>query len=414
MNILLINHYAGSIYHGMAYRPYYMAREWVKAGHTVTIVAADESHLRGKHVEIQEDQDSYLETIDGINYLWLKTIAYNGNGVKRALNMASFIFQLLRYGKTIKNNFKPDVVISSSTYPAEIFGAHYIAKISNAKLVYEIHDLWPLSPMVLGHMSKWHPFIFGMQIAEDYCYKHCDAVVSMLPKVADHVTEHGLPIEKLHIIPNGIYLNEWFSNTDKIPENLANTIIAKKNNGDFILGYAGGHALSNDLKTVLLASEKLQNLNLSVFLVGKGQEKNNLIELARKRNIKNVIFLDNIKKSAVPDLLSYFDCLTINAVNFWELYKFGVSPNKMFDYMMAGKPVIQAIEAGNDLVKESGCGISVEAENPEALAKAIKQMMNTPAAEREAMGKRGQEFVKANHDYRVLSSKFLQIMENLI
>ena len=162
MNILLINHYTGSIYHGMEYRPYYMAREWVKMGHRVTIVAADESHLRGKHVEIPEDQDSYLETIDGINYLWLKTIAYNGNGVKRALNMASFIFQLLRYGKTIKNNFKPDVVISSSTYPAEIFGAHYIAKISNAKLIYEIHDLWPLSPMELGHMSKWHPFIFGM------------------------------------------------------------------------------------------------------------------------------------------------------------------------------------------------------------------------------------------------------------
>jgi len=145
VNILLVNHYAGSIYHGMEYRPYYLAREWVRAGHKVTIVAADQSHLRNKRVEMVSAIKH--ESIDGINYIWLRTIEYQGNGVKRAINMASFVGGLFRFNRQIVSIVRPDVVIASSTYPLDIFPCHFLAKKSGAKLIYEIHDLWPLSPM---------------------------------------------------------------------------------------------------------------------------------------------------------------------------------------------------------------------------------------------------------------------------
>ncbi len=413
MNILLINHYAGSKYHGMAYRPYYLAREWVRSGHNVTIIAADQSHGRPRKVYIPEKKEYLIEKIDGINYLWLRTIKYNDNGIKRAINMASFIFQIFKFSKNIVNSFKPQIVIASSTYPADIFPAHYIANLSKAKLIYEIHDLWPLSPMILGKMSKNHPFILGMQFAENYCYKHSDAVVSILPKVSEHVKEHGLPLKKLYFVENGICIEEW-KESIKIPEQLNQIINSEKSNGNFIFGYAGNHTHANSLHTIIEAAEKVKNYKARFILVGKGREKDNLINLATQKKLKNIIFYDFIPKETIPNLLTKFDCLLITWNNTWELYKYGISPNKIMDYMISGKPIIQSINAGNDHVKDSGCGFSVPAEDSEALASAIIKMMNTTEDKRNQMGEKGKEYVIKNYDYKVLAQKFLTIMKNLL
>lgn len=164
MNIILINHYAGSNIHGMEFRPYYLAREWVKLGHSVTIVAASFSHLRQKNPDLSEMME---EVIDDIRYIWLPVNKYQGNGVMRFKNMLAFIYQLYKnMGKFIE--LKPDVVIASSTYPLDSYPAYKLAKKTGAKFVFELHDLWPLSPMELGGMSKWHPFIMLMQKAEDF------------------------------------------------------------------------------------------------------------------------------------------------------------------------------------------------------------------------------------------------------
>ena len=132
MNILLINHYAGAPKYGMEYRPFYMAREWVRMGHNVTIVAADFSHLRSKQ------PNTGYECIDEINYVWLNTPKYKGNGVGRVLNMLSFIKGLFNNYKKIIGRTSPDLVIASSTYPLDIYPAKYIASKYKAKLVYEV------------------------------------------------------------------------------------------------------------------------------------------------------------------------------------------------------------------------------------------------------------------------------------
>ena len=412
MNILIINHYAGSKYHGMDFKCYYMAKEWVKLGNNVCIVAADQSHIRTKKVIISEKKDFNIEIIDGITYLWLKTLKYNDNSFQRAFNIISFIVQLFKYSKIIVKTFNPQIVISSSTYPADCFPARYIAKLSNAKFIYEIHDLWPLSPMILGNMSKYHPFIMAMQFAENYCYRYCDAVVSALPKVKEHVLKHGLNLKKLHIVENGINVDEW-SNKSLIPEKLHSLIEEEKAKGKFLLAYTGQHGLANSLNTILEAANNVKDKKVAFFFIGNGPEKNNLIEYAKRLNLNNVFFCDSVKKTEIPNLLVEFDCLIITLKNNWEIFKYGISPNKLMDYMMSGKPIIQAINAGNDIVKEAGCGLSVQGEDSKALANAILEIMNTPLSEREAMGRRGNEYVIKNHDYKVLAKKYLDILESL-
>ena len=190
MNILIINHYAGSPTLGMEFRPYYMAREWLKMDHATRIVGASFSHLRKTQPSVKQ------ETVDGISYSWIKTNRYHGNGLGRICSMFAFIGKLLLGYKRLLRDFVPDVVIASSTYPLDNYVAYRIARHYGSKMVYEIHDLWPLSPMELGGYSAKHPFIRVMQRAEDFAYRHCDAVVSMLPKAADHCNEHGLPAGK--------------------------------------------------------------------------------------------------------------------------------------------------------------------------------------------------------------------------
>ena len=125
--ILLINHYAGSPDSGMEFRPYYLSREWVKMGYRVDIIAADFSHLRVNNPEITRDFEEQI--IDGIHYHWVHTSRYQGNGVKRALTMAQFVGKLWLHAGKIARELKPDVVITSSTYPLDTFAGQRISKI---------------------------------------------------------------------------------------------------------------------------------------------------------------------------------------------------------------------------------------------------------------------------------------------
>lgn len=177
----------------------------------------------------------------------------------------------------------------------------------------------------------------------------------------------------------------------------------------FLVGYAGAHGIANALGCLVEAAELLRKEKICMILIGRGQEKERLIHAAKDRGLENIFFFPSVEKRLVPCFLRYMDVLYIGLQK-QPLFRFGISPNKMMDYMMAAKPIINAIEAGNDLVTEAGCGLSVQAENPEAVAAAILRMLRYSAAERMAMGRRGREFAIKNYEYRVLADKFIQIL----
>lgn len=408
MNILLINHYAGSDNHGMEYRPYYFAKEWQKAGHNVTIVASSYSHLRSKNPTIKKKIN--VEIIDGINYIWLKTNEYKGNGLGRIINMLTFIFRLYCFKSTIIKKYKPNVIIASSTYPLDIFPSSSIARKTKSKLIFEVHDLWPLSPIELGRMSKYNPFIIIMQIAENYAYKNCHKTVSLLPKANDYMMKHGLKPNKFEYISNGINLNEWTNNNSTLPELHLKTLNELKSNNRFLVAYTGAHGIANALHSFIEAANIINNSDVAFILVGQGTEKEALKNKAKELKLNNTTFLPSVPKASMQALLGFMDVLYIGLKN-EPLFRFGISPNKLLDYMMSAKPVIQAINAGNDIVTDCNCGITIPPEEPKAIVEAIIMIKNMSIEERANMGNNGHNYIIKMHDYKVLAKRFEDVMK---
>ena len=326
MNILYINHYAGSARMGMEFRPYYFAQEWIKMGHKVTIVAGDYSHLRMKNPEIKRDFQK--EVIDKIRYCWVKAGYYKGNGVRRALTMFRFVYKLWRNADKIVNSLKPDVVITSSTYPLDTFAGQRIAKLCGARLIHEVHDMWPTTLIELGGMKKRNPFVVLIQIAENSAYKHSDYVVSLLPCAKEYMMKHGMKENKFLNIQNGVCLKDW-ERTEKIPESHKELLMSLKENETFIVGYVGGHAISNALDILLDVAKEIKISKVAFVLVGNGIEKSRLVQRAKKEKIHNIFFLDAVAKACIGDLMQYFDCCYVGGKES-ALLQFGASLNKMY------------------------------------------------------------------------------------
>ncbi len=400
MNILLINHYAGTPALGMEYRPYYLAREWVRLGHRVMIVAAAHSHYRARQPAPGD------EIVDGIHYRWLPTPTYSGNGWARMHNVLSFLSQLWAQAPALGADFRPDVVISSSTYPMDTWVARRIAHLAGARLVHEVHDLWPLSPVELSGMSPWHPFALICQSAEDAAYRHSDAVVSMLPKVHAHMARRGLDLKKLAIVPNGISPEEWTGKPEPLRADVEQAIDAARRAGAVIVGYAGSMGRPNALDVLLDAAGLVADRPLRFVLVGDGHERERLAARIAAEGLAQVTLLPPIPKAQVPAFLAAIDIAYLG----WQrqpLYRFGIAPNKLMDYMMAARPVLHSVEAGNDPVAESGCGLTVAPESPEEVARGLRQLAALSPRERRQFGERGRAYVLRHHAYPVLARQFL-------
>ncbi len=402
MNILLINHYAGSLEMGMEFRPYYFAREWTKKGHHVDMIAADYSHLRIKNPKVRKDFQT--EDIDGITYHWIKAGEYEGNGVKRALTMFRFVGKLWLHAGKIVKEYRPDVVITSSTYPLDTYAGQRIAKKGRAKLIHEVHDMWPATLIELGGMSRYHPFVLLIQLAENCAYRHSVHVVSLLPSAKEYMTEHGMKPERFVTIPNGIVKEDW-ENPEPLPESHRKVLEKLKADGKFIAGYFGGHALSNALDVILDAAKVVKEEKIQFVLVGNGVEKERLVKRAEKEKISNVLFLPPVPKRAVPDLLRYFDCSVISLLRS-PLYRFGICLNKMYDSMMAAKPILFAVDAPGSPVEDYRCGITIRTGQTNEIAEAMEELYRMPETERWEMGERGRKAVLEHFTYDVLAEEF--------
>jgi glycosyltransferase involved in cell wall biosynthesis len=404
VNILYLNHYAGSPTLGMEFRPYYLAREWVRAGHTVHLVGASFSHVRARQPAPGREQ------ADGIHYHWVPAPPYRGNGLGRVRNIAAFLARVAWRARALVREIRPDIVIASSTYPMDIWVARRLARLAGATLVFEVHDLWPLSPIELSGMSPRHPFALLCSWAEKTAYRDADVVVSMLPKVQAHMASRGLRPGKLAIVPNGISPEDWAAEPPPLRPDLAATLATARAAGHLVLGHAGSMGLPNALDTLLDAAALLREVPLTIVLVGDGHERARLVHRIEAERLSHVHWLPPVPKAQVPAFLAAIDIAYIG----WQrvpIYRFGIAPNKLMDYMMAGCAVLHSVEAGNDPVAEAGCGLTVAPESPAAVAEGLRRLMAMTPDERQRLGESGRAFVKAEHTYPVLARRFLEACE---
>lgn len=410
MNILYIEHYAGSPDMGMEFRPYYLSREWVKMGHNVRIIAGDYSHLRILNPKV--DVDFQEEVIDGITYNWVKTGSYESNGVARALTMFRFVHKLRKKARWITENWKPDVIITSSTYPLDTYAGQKIKHITKkygirggkgATLIHEVHDMWPITLIEIGGMKKSNPFVVLIQMGENNFCKHSDYVVSLLPAAKDYFISHGMAPEKFKPIMNGVVLSEW-ENAVPLPSKHQELLDKLHREGKFVFCFFGSVNVSYAIDYLIKAKEQLNYDRAAVVIVGEGNQKKELKELAGD----GVYFLPRIPKTAIPTLMDNIDCCYVGALHN-DMFRFGICMNKLFDSMMSGKPILYAVEAPNNFIRDYKCGISVKAENVDALADGMIQMLELTDEERKSMGRNGRNAVLEHFSYEILASQFAEL-----
>lgn len=387
-NIWIINQYAGSSNHGMTFRSYFLAKEFIKR-HRVTIFSASFSHVMSNPPSVSKTYTE--ENINGVEYLWLKVPVYKqSKSLSRLISMFIFLYRL--FFLNVKKRDTPDVIIVSSTSPLPIWKAYFWAKRFNAKLIFEVRDIWPLSIMELGGFKKTNPFVVLLQITENFAYKVSDYVVSVLPKAFEHMKHHGLDLPRFKYIPNGIEIKTMIK-TDEVNKDV------------FKIGYAGTLGIANALKYLIHAAHLIKENNIEIHLLGNGPEKETLMEMVKDKNISNVYFHDAVPKNKVGIFLSKMDALFIGW-HFSKIYRFGISANKLFDYLASAKPIIHSVDAGNDPVLEAKAGISVKPENPKEIADAILKLYKMPESKRNDLGQNGRVYVEKYHSYEQLAKQY--------
>ena len=242
-----------------------------------------------------------------------------------------------------------------------------------------MHDLWPLSPIELAGMSPHHPFARLCSWAEGTAYRQADTVVSMLPKVHDYMASRGLDLRRLRIVPNGVDLDEWARPPAPLDAAVRECLDQARRQGLAIVGYAGSMGLPNALDTLLNVAHALRDQDLAFVLVGDGHERARLQQRITAEGLHKVHLLPPIPKGQIPRFLQALDVAYIG----WQrmpLYRFGIAPNKLMDYMMAGCPVLHAVDAGNDPVAEAGCGLTVPPDDEAAIARGLLTLLRTAEA----------------------------------
>jgi len=397
----IINHYAGSRVHGMEYRHYFLARHFARMGLRPVIVCASFHHLLTKLPE------SRTAEVDGIPYVWIKTRRYTKNDARRALNMVDFSARLMfaRLGRLPK----PDVVIASSPHPFVAVNGRRIARRYGAKFIFEVRDLWPLTPIELGGHSPRHPFIRAMAWAERLGYERCDYTVALSAGTKSYMLAHGLDESKFVHIPNGMDLPAEGECVEPLPQEHRRVIGELREQGRLIVLYGGSHGVANALGTILDAAALLRDEPMVHFLlVGQGPEKPSLQERAQQAALPNVSFLPPVGRSQMPALTQSAD-LGYIGLQKRDLFKYGVSPNKLYEYMAAGLPILFAIEMDRDEVAEAGCGFSMPAEDPRALATVLHRVAAMPRTQLREMGERGRRYLEDTHTYEILARQYARL-----
>jgi glycosyltransferase involved in cell wall biosynthesis len=222
------------------------------------------------------------------------------------------------------------------------------------------------------------------------------------------MVERGLEPAKFVHVPNGVPVARAFTADDgELPVRVEELVAQERSRGRLLIGFAGGFKLSTPLEMMLDQARLLSAGGASFFIAGDGPGAGAMRERVAHSGLDNFHMLGQLPKLAVQKFLSRMDALAVSFTRS-PLWSFGISPNKLFDYMLAGKPILQASDAGNDIVTEAKCGFTVEPENPTAFAEAVSRLRALSAEERRQLGDNGRRFVVENHDYGVLARRFLE------
>lgn len=398
-SLLWINHFAIAPSEGGGTRHFELARELKQFGWHTGIAASDFHLLSRRYTRRSNEshRDAIAETIDGVEFRWLWAAEYQSNNWRRGWNWISFAQSVVRdphRGSAL------DLVIGSSPHLFAAVAGERIAQRFGIPFVLEVRDLWPESLLAGG--GRRGPFYYTLDFLAWYLYRRAELIIVLARGTGDYLVRGGIDARKIVYVPNGVDLQR-FVNAPRCRQD------------PFTFVYAGAHGPMNGLDIVLDAAEQLKGRkDLRFLLVGDGPAKAQLQADATRRSLHNVEFRDAVPKSIMPELLASADAglMVLRAA---PLFSFGVSPNKLFDYLGAALPVVCNVPGEvAAILHEAGAGVQARDASGAALASAALELANRSQEERTAMGQAGRAWVAREHSRPVLAERLDRALRQLI
>jgi len=382
--------------------PYDLSKCLVRKGHEITIFASSFSHYKFKELRLQPGENWKTEDVNGVKFVWIKTPPYCRNDWRRILNMLAYGWRAFWMAARLKE--MPDAIIGVTNHPIAALSGYCVSFVKRCRFFFEVRDLWPLTLVQFGMLKERSAITWLMFRLESFLFKKAEKIIMVWPRMDEYGATHGITQDKFVWIPQCVDLNRY----DTLRPYHGNP------SDPFTIMYLGGHVNANAIEVILRAAHVLQfegsNLVRFVF-VGDGQEKGNLMKLARNLNLKNVEFWDIVPRNDLPRVMNEADAFVLSMKNLPDLYKYGISWNKLSDYLVAGRPIVLAGAPGYNPVSMAGAGLTVPPEDPAALAMAIKELVALTPEARARMGANGKSYAKEFHDVMVLADRLEAVLQ---
>lgn len=416
-NIWIFHHYATPPNINGFTRPYDLGVNLINKGYNVTVFAASFLHLA--NVNLIDDKRLYIINNDSdIPFVFINTPSYGDSYIKRIINMGVYYKRLFTVTKKyIENHQKPDLIIASSPHPLTMVAGIKIAKKLGIPCICEVRDLWPEVFFMDGIIKK--ETIVGKLLlkGERWIYKEADAIIFLKEGDYTYITDNkwdiaqggGINLDKCHYINNGVDIEKFY-------KQMNNNILDDpdlNNNKKFNVVYTGAIRPINNVGNILDAASLLKDYKDIQFLIyGDGNQLEDLKQRVINEQLTNVKLKGYVDKKYIPYVLSRS---SVNILNYSQKYNWsrGNSSNKLFEYMASGKPIISTVKMGYCLLEKYNCGLSLERNTPEELAKTILKVYEMPEETYRKMGQNGKQGVR-DFDYKVLTQKLISVMESYI
>src|SRR6185437_14060496 len=399
MNIWIVNHYADAP-DRQSTRTYDLARKLVERGHHVTIFSAGFSHYSFKEERVPANENWVTEKCSGVRFIWLRTFPYQKNDWRRMLNMASFCWRT--FWAACKLRDKPEVVSGVSVHPFAALTGWFLALIMGSHFFVEITDLWPEVLIDFGMLSRRNPITWMLRSLEKFLYRRAERILMIWPRTEEYVQRLGISPEKVVWLPHVAELSRY----------AALELYDGMVKNPFTVMYLGTFNNSTGTWVVPEAAKLLRDRgvqNVRFVLVGDGSTRNNLMERCQEYGLRDVEFPGLVPKKDIARWMNQADAFLVSLKNV-PLLKYGISLNKVCDYLASGRPTIFAGTPGYDPVQHANAGISVPGEDPEALADGIQQLLALTPDERVQMGRNGREYVARVHGLDVVAGRLESVL----
>lgn len=381
-------------------RGFKLLREFPALGVHPFVISANSSHLV---VNRQFAEDWQIETLDGVEICWLKLRRYKGaKSFGRILSWIEFEWKLFRLPK--QRLPRPSAIVVSSLSLFTIFNGFLLKARYRCRLIFEVRDIWPLTLVEEGGFGRYNPLILLLGWIEQVAYRNSDAIIGTMPNLKAHVDQVAGATGPVHCVPMGIDDDEILEQ-QPLPDNYHAKHIPT---GKFIICHAGTIGKTNALDVFFETALLMQSdADIHFLLVGDGDLKP-YYEAAYDR-LPNVSFAPAVQKGQVQSVLNFCD-VTYFSTYPSRIWDYGLSLNKLIDYMLAGRPIIGSYSGYPSMLNESGGGSFVPASDAEALRAEILRYASLDPAERQRIGSAARAWIIANRQYRDLAKSFIKIL----